>query len=283
METRVSSATKEVIISGDKPTVMIGERINPTGKKKLAESLRTGDFTLVRQEAREQVAAGADILDVNVGTGGVEEVVVLPEVIKIVMAEVDVPLCIDSGDPKALEAALKVYQGKALVNSVNGAEHTMQAVLPLVKEYNSAVIALVKDENGIPKDSEGRLKIADKIIERCGKVGIPLENIVVDCLALSTAVESNAGVVTLETIKKVKEKFGVNITLGASNISFSLPGREVVNEAFLAMAVREGLTCPVVNVAKVRKSIMATDLILGRDRLAQKYIKYYRQNTALFA
>jgi 5-methyltetrahydrofolate--homocysteine methyltransferase len=198
------------------------------------------------------------------------------------MDEVDVPLCIDSGDPKALAAALKVYQGKALVNSVNGAEHTMQAVLPLVKDYNAAVIALVKDESGIPKDADSRLKIADKIIERCSKIGIPIENIIIDCLALSVAVESNSALVTLETIRKIKEKFGCNITLGASNVSFSLPGREAVNEAFLSMAIREGLTCPVVNAAKVRKNIMAVDLILGRDRLAMKYIKYYRQNKELF-
>ncbi|WP_066635171.1 dihydropteroate synthase [Desulfolucanica intricata] len=283
METRLSSASKEVVISGVKQTVFIGERINPTGKKKLAEALKSGDYEkIIRREAREQVAAGADILDVNVGAGGVDEVALLPEVLKMVMDEVDVPLCIDSGNPYAIEAALKVYKGKPLINSVKGEESSLQKVLPLVKEYGAAVIALTLDDNGIPKDVDSRMKVVDKIIERCVKIGIPVEDIIVDCLALSVGVDNNAGLVTLETIKKVNEKYGVNITLGASNISFSLPGREVINNAFLPIAVAAGLTCPIVDVAKVRKSIMATDLILGRDKFAMRYIKYFRQNKDLF-
>lgn len=283
METILSSVSKEVIISHERFTVLIGERINPTGKKKFAEALQSGDFEeIIRREAREQVAAGASILDVNVGVGGVDEVAVLPEVVKVVMDEVDVPLCLDSADPKALEAALKVYQGKALVNSVNGEEATMNNVLPLVKQYGAAVIALLKDKNGIPKDPESRLVIADRIVNRCAKEGIPLENIVFDCIALSVAVESKAALITIETIRQIKEKFGTNITLGASNVSFSLPGREIINESFLAIAIAAGLTCPVVNAAKVRKSIMAADLIMGRDKFARSYLKYYREHQDLF-
>ncbi|MDA8211782.1 MAG: dihydropteroate synthase [Clostridia bacterium] len=282
METKVSSTTKEVVISSNKQTILIGERINPTGKKKLAEALRQGDFELVRLEAKQQVAAGADILDVNVGTGGVDEVKVLPEVVKVVMEAVDVPLCLDSGDSKALEAALKVYKGKALVNSVKGTEHSLEEVLPLVKAHGAAVIALPADERGIPEDAATRLEIIDKIINRCGKLGIPLEDIVVDCLALSVGVNSNAAIATLETARMVKEKYGVNQTVGASNISFSLPGREPINTVFLGLVIAAGVTCPVVDVAKVRKGIMATDLLLGHDRFSRRYLKYYRENQDMF-
>ena len=279
MKTIISSATREVIISGDKSTVMIGERINPSGKKKLAEAFQRGDFSeIVCLEAKEQLAAGAEVLDVNVGTGGVDEVALLPVVVKTIMAAVDAPLCLDSGDPKALEAALKVYRGKPLVNSVNGEEHSLQQVLPLVKQHGAAVIALLKDEKGIPATPAALLAIAEKIINRCAKEGIPLEDIVIDCLALSVAVDNQAGLITLETIKQIKEAFGTNITLGASNISFSLPEREVINGSFLAIAIAAGLTCPVVDAAKTKKSIMAADLILGRDKFARNYLRNYRQH-----
>ncbi len=281
METKVSSTTKEVIIS-DKRTALIGERINPTGKKKLAEALKLGDFALVRQEARNQVTAGADILDVNVGAGGVDEVMVLPQVVKLLMAETDTPLCFDSGDGKALAAALNVYNGKALVNSVKGTEHSLAQVLPLVQEHGAAVIALPADERGIPHDVETRLGIIDKIIERSTQLGIPLNDIVVDCLVLSVGVDGQAGLVTLETIRRVKATYGVNITLGASNISFGVPGREVINGVFLGMAIAAGCTCPVVDVAKVRKHILAADLLLGMDRFSRHYLKYYREHEELF-
>ncbi len=283
METRLASATSVLVISTDKQTTIIGERINPTGKKKLAEALQNGEYDeIVRREAREQVAAGADMLDVNVGAGGVDEIALLPEVVKIVMDEVDVPLCIDSGNPHAIEAALKVYQGKPLINSVKGEEHSLQTVLPLVREYGAAVIALPLDQNGIPNNADDRIRLVDRIVERCVKTGIPIEDIVIDCLAMSVGVDYNAGLVTLETIKRVKENYGVNMTLGASNISFSLPGREAVNDAFLSIAIAAGVTCPVVNVAKARKCILSSDLILGRDKFALRYIKYYRQNKEQF-
>ena len=279
METKVSSATMEVKI-GVNRTVLIGERINPTGKKKLAEALRQGDFEIVRLEAKQQVADGADILDVNVGTGGVDEVTMLPKVVKLLMEEVDVPLCFDSGDANALEAALKVYKGKALVNSIKGTEHSLEQLIPLLKEYGAAVIALPADERGIPNDADTRLQIIDRIIERCTKQGVPLEDIIIDGLAMSVGVDSKAGIVTLETIRRIKETYGVNITLGASNVSFSLPGREVINSVYLGMAIEAGVTCPVVDVAKVRKGIMATDLLLGMDRFAKRYLKFTRENQA---
>ncbi|HUW65160.1 MAG TPA: dihydropteroate synthase [Spirochaetia bacterium] len=281
METRLSGK-KEIVISGGKQTVLIGERINPTGKQRLAEALRTGQLEYVLHEAKEQVAAGADILDINVGAGGIDEAALLPEVVKLVGNEVDVPLCLDSGNPMAIEAALRVYTGKPLINSVKGEEQSMQTILPLVKEYGAAVIVLPLNEKGIPPDAATRLQIVDRIIEQCVKIGIPLNDIVVDCLALSVGVDPKAALVTLETIREVREKFGVNITLGASNVSFSLPGREVINTSFLALAIAAGVTCPVVDVAKVRRHVLATDLLLGRDNYALKFIRYYRSNKDRF-
>ncbi|NSW84283.1 MAG: dihydropteroate synthase [Syntrophothermus sp.] len=277
METRISSKNQEVTIGGSRKTVFIGERINPTGKKKMASALASGDLDYVLREARDQVEAGADVLDVNVGTSGVDEVKLLPEVVRLVQQEVDVPLCIDSGNPAALEAALKVYQGKPLVNSVSGEERSLEKVLPVVKDYGAAVIALPLDERGIPRDVETRLTIADKIVERCASLGIPLEDVVFDGLTLSLGVDSRAGVVTLETIRKIKEKYGVNLTLGASNISYGLPGREIINGVFLGVAIAAGVTCPIVDVAKVCASVLAADLILGLDNYGLRYIRYWRR------
>ena len=281
MITKVNGKGKEVLIGGKK-TVTIGERINPTGKKKIEAALKAKNYEVILEEAKTQIKDGADILDVNVGVGGVNEVEVLPELIEYLQKEIDVPLCIDSGDPKALEAALKVYEGKALVNSVNGEESSINSVLPLIKKYNCAVIALLKDEKGIPSTVEGRLEVAKYLFNKIDEAQISREDIVVDCLALSVAVESEAALITLDTIKQVHDKYDVNITLGASNVSFSLPARETVNNSFLPLGIYLGLTCPVVDVAKVRKSIVATDMILGRDRLGLNYIKCYRKNKSLF-
>ncbi len=277
MKTRVSSATKEVLISDDQPTVLIGERINPTGKKKLAAALLAGDMELVRKEAIAQVQAGADILDVNVGASGVDETRLLPQAVQAVMEAVDVPLSLDSDNPKSLEAALKIYQGKPIVNSVTGREHSLNEVLPLVKEYGAVVIGLTMDDEGIPMDSGRRLAIAHKIVDRVEVLGIPREDIIIDCLALTIAADSRAGLATLQAIRKVKAELGVNQTLGASNISYGLPDRDVLNSAFLALAITAGVTCPTVDVARVRQAVLATDLFLGRDGYAQRYIKAYRQ------
>jgi len=277
METRVSSATKEVLISGKGPTVLIGERINPSGKKKLAEALKTGNLDFIRQEALAQVKAGADILDVNVVTPGVDEVKVLPEVVKMVMEAVDLPLCIDINDPRALKEGLKVYKGKAIVNSVTGEEKSLAEILPIVKEHGAAVIGLTIDDGGIPKEADRRVAVARRIIERAGAIGIPPSDVIIDCLALTLGADSNAALVTLEAIRRVKAECDANQTLGASNISFGLPERPVINQAFLAVAIATGVTCPTVDAAKVRAAILATDLVLGRDRFAQRYIKDFRQ------
>jgi len=278
METKVSSASQEVLIGDNRPTVLIGERINPSGKKKMSQALKEENFDIIREEAKTQVEAGADILDVNVVTSGVDEVVMLPKVVEVVLEAVEVPLCIDINNPAALKEALKIYPGKPIVNSVSGEEKSLNEVLPLVKEYDTAVIGLALDDEGIPKEAGKRLEIANKIIERAESFGIPREDVIIDGLALSIGSDSNAGMVTLETIRKVRDELGVNQNLGASNISFGLPNRALLNQIFLAVAIANGLTCPTVNAATVRSAILATDLVLGRDRYAMRYIKDFRKS-----
>jgi 5-methyltetrahydrofolate--homocysteine methyltransferase len=277
MKTVVSSVSKEVWITGDGPTVLIGERINPSGRKNLADALRNGDLEFIVKEAVAQVQAGADILDVNVACPGVDEVAVLPKVLEKVMASVDVPLCIDFNHPGALKKALKVYKGKPIVNSVTGEEDSLNEVLPLVKEYGAAVVGLTLDESGIPKDPGQRLAVACKILERAGSLGIRPEDVIIDCLALTVGADSHAALTTLEAVRRVKEELDVNQTLGASNISFGLPERSVINHSFLTLAISEGVTCPTVDAAKVRPAILSIDLLLGRDRFAQRYLKNFRQ------
>jgi len=277
METRLSTATKEVVIGDDQPTVLIGERINPTGKKRMSEALKSGNLEIVRQEALAQVKAGADIIDINVSMFGVDEVTLLPQAVQAVIDTVDVPLCLDSANPEALEAALKVYKGKPLINSVTGEEHSLGKVLPLVKEYGTAVIGLVQDDEGIPSNPEGRLAIAYKIVDRAQAVGIPRQDIIIDCLAFSVGADTNSALVTIETARRVKAELGVNLTLGASNVSFGLPDRNLVNNAFVAMVIAAGVTCLIVDVAKVRPIVVAADLVLGYDKHARRYIEAYRQ------
>jgi len=277
--TIVSSATQKVEISRDRPTVIIGERINPTGRKALQTALLEGNLEIVRQDALAQVEAGAAILDVNAGIPGVDEPALLQRVLSAVMEVTDVPLCIDTANPKALAAALALYKGKALVNSVNGEERSLSAVLPIVKEHGAAVIGLCMDDDGIPPTPEKRLAVAGKIIERAGRLGIPPEDVVIDPLALTMGADSNAGRVALDTIKLVVEEFGVNITMGASNISYGMPDRAYINAAFIAMAIQAGLNCPIVDAAKVRPYILAADLALGRDEYAMRYIKGFRQRS----
>jgi 5-methyltetrahydrofolate--homocysteine methyltransferase len=282
METILKSAKKTVVISPEKPTVLIGERINPTGRKRLATALAEGNLEIIRGEAEAQVEAGADVLDVNVGAAGVDEVDLLPKAVRIVMETVDVPICIDSADIGALRAALAVHQelapeGKPLINSVNGEEERLEKVLPLVAEFKTAVIGLAMDDDGIPNESAKRLAVAQTIVERAGALGIPPEDIAIDCLALTVGADSQAAVVSLGAMEMVRAELGVNMTLGASNVSFGLPDREVVNWAFLAMAIQNGVNCPIVNAAKVRPAILAADLLLGRDEYAMRYIKAYKK------
>ena len=278
METKISSATKEIIISYDRVTVLIGERINPSGKKKLTAALQAGDLEYACKEATAQVQAGANVLDVNVAALGVDEVTLLPKAVQAIQAVVDVPLCVDSTNPAALEAALKVYKGKALVNSVKGEEESMNTVLPVIKHYGAAVVGLTMDEKGIPGDSERRVAIAHRIIERAEKMGIPREDIVIDCLARTLAAESQSGPAVLTAMRRVRMELGVNQTMGAGNVSFYMPDRHFLTGVFLAIAMDAGITCPILDVALIRPYVLAADLILGRDNHALKYIRAFRES-----
>lgn len=278
METILKSDKKEVKVTFEAPFTIIGEKINPTGRKKLAAALKEGDYDYVRNLAKKQVEAGADILDVNVGVPGIDEVAVLPEVAKLVSELVEVPLCLDSANHKAIAAALAVLPGRPLVNSVNGEEKSLEAVLPVVKEYGVAVIGLTMDDEGIPNDAETRLAIAEKILERAGKLGIPADDVIIDPLVLTVGADSNAGAVTLQTIRLLKEQFGVNINLGASNVSFGLPDRHTINQAFLSLAMGIGATCAITDPIKLTSTIRATDLLMGRDKFGARYINYWRDN-----
>jgi len=282
LTTSITSRTTSVEICRDNPTVMIGERINPTGRKMVLAALEAGDFDIVRTDATSQVQAGARVLDVNAGVPGADEPALLQQVMRTVMEVTDVPLCIDTADPLALEAALSIYEGKALVNSVNGEDKSLQTVLPLVKEHEAAVIGLCMDDDGIPTTSEARLRAAAKVIEHAAKLGIPPEDIVIDPLAMTMGADHTAGRMTLETIELVVREFGVNITMGASNISFGLPDRKFVNAAYMAMAIHAGLTCPITNPLEpeVAIAVLGADLAMGRDDYGMNWIKAFRQRKA---
>ncbi len=281
MHTVLKSAGKEVTIGIDKPFVMIGEKINPTGNKKLAAALQEGNLDAVRQLAARQVAWGADVLDVNVGVPGLDEVQMIARVVEIVGQAVDVPICIDSGKAEILAAGLKAAPGKPLVNSVNAEEKQLASILPVVKDRGAAVIGLTIDENGIPKTAEERVAAADKIIQRAVKMGIPAEDIIIDPLVMTVGSDSKAALVTLQTIELVRKEFGVNINLGASNVSFGLPDRLIVNQAFLALGIQAGATCSITDPIKLGSTVRASDLLLGRDGFSVRYIKYFRNAEAL--
>ncbi len=236
-----------------------------------------GPFSVVCCEAVAQVQAGAEILDVNVGMIGIDEVVLLPAVVKAVMGVVDVPLCLDSNNREALEAALNIYQGKAIVNSVSGREQDLCEILPLVRKSGAAVIGLTMDDRGIPTDADGRVAIAHRIVEQAAAIGIPPEDIIIDCITLTIGSNGKAGKVAIEAIGRVKTDLGVNQTLGASNISFGLPNRDLLNSAFIVQAITAGVTCPTVDAAKALPIVLATDLLLGRDLYAKRYIHEYRR------
>ena len=279
MHTRLSSATREVVIGHDLPVVIIGERINPTGRKKLAAALQAGDMSVVQDDARRQTEAGALVLDVNVGVSGGDEVDLMHRAMAAVRQVSDAPLCIDSANPKVLAAGLKAYEGKALVNSVNGEEAKLSEVLPLVAEHKAAVVALTMDDAGIPMDVDTRLRIAEKIIKRAETLGIPAEDVIIDPLAMSVASDDQAGLAALQALTRIRDEFGVNQTIGASNISFGLPDRRAVNTVFLAMAVNCGLTCPITDptVWEIRRTLLLADLLSGRDEFAMNFITAYRE------
>jgi len=272
-----SAGGKEVAIGDNAPTVLIGERINPFGKGPVKEALLSGRMDPIREEILKQVEAGADILNVSVNAFGIDEGVVLPRVISEITKAVDVPLCLESRNHFALEETLKLGCGKPIISSVTGEDRTLEDILPLVRKFNTVVVALASDASGIPKEPLKRLQIIEQIIDRTDKMGIPREDILVDCIAESSAVNDQAAVATLETMRIVKRELRVNLVLGASNVSFGLPNRSVINSVFLALAIQTGLTCAIVNAAKMKPYIMAADLLLGRDPWARRYVTYYRR------
>jgi 5-methyltetrahydrofolate--homocysteine methyltransferase len=276
MQTILRGTSREVIIDTTGPVVIIGESINPTRRKKLVTTLQEWNFDYVLELAENQIKAMADVLDVNVGFPGVDDVKLLPATILAIRNKFDIPVCIDSPNPKAIEAALKVAEGKCLINSVNGEEKSLNVLLPVAKEYGAAIIALTMDENGITQDPEKRLIIAEKILERAINAGIREEDVIIDPLAMAVSADPRACMVTLETIRLVHQKLGLNITLGSSNISFGLPNRDVLNSAFMSLAILNGLTCPIANPEKITASIRATDLILGNDDYAVRFVENFQ-------
>ncbi len=281
MHTILKSNSKTVTIGHDKPFVIIGEKINPTGIKKLGQALVDQNFEYVQHLAKRQVAWGADVLDVNVGHPQIDEAAIMPKVVEAILAVADVPLCIDSNEPKILEAGLKVTPGKPLVNSVNGEDKQLATVLPIVKDRGAAVIGMAIGNEGIPPTAEGRLAAAGKIIERAAKMGIPAEDIIIDPLVMTVGHNSQAGLVTLKAIELITKEYGVNISLGASNVSFGLPDRHAVNSAFLALAIQAGVTTSITDPIKLGNSIKAIDLLLGKDANSMRYLKYFRATEKL--
>ena len=278
-KTLVSSATKEVVIGFDQPFVMIGERINPTGRKLLSEEMSKGDFSRVEQDTLAQVAAGAQMLDVNAGIPLADEPKILADTIKLVQSLTDVPLSIDSSIVAALQAGLEVYQGKALLNSVTGEEERLEAVLPLVKKYSCAVVAISNDETGISEDPDVRFAVAKKIVDRAKDYGIPSSDIVVDPLVMPIGALNSAGMQVIKLVRRLQEELKVNTTCGASNVSFGLPNRNGINSAFLTMAIASGLTSAITNPLheSVMQSVLGADVMMGNDPNCVRWIKRYRQ------
>jgi 5-methyltetrahydrofolate--homocysteine methyltransferase len=282
LETVLSSRSREVVVSIDRPFVIIGERINPTGRKVLAAEMKEGKMDRVRADAIAQAAAGAHMLDVNAGIPQLDEAELLVAAIKAVCGVSDAPICIDSSIIEALEAGLAAYQGKALVNSVTAEEERMERILPLVKKHGAAVIGMANDETGISMVPEERLALARRIIERAADHGIPPEDVIIDPIAMTVAADPTCGLITLETMRLIRDQLGNNMTCGASNVSFGLPDRATVNAAFLPLAMHAGLTCAITNplVPEVRRAVLAGDLLLGHDEYAMRWIAGYRAEVA---
>ena len=278
MHSILRSASKEVIIGHDVPFVIIGERINPTGRKKFQEQLRAGDLSQIEIDVQQQVEGGADVLDVNMGVPLTDEPDLLSRAIKLVQSKTDLPICIDSSVIEALEAGLKAYEGKALVNSMTGEDDRMELILPLVKEHKAVIMALSNDETGIPATAQERLVITEKIVRTVEKYGIPLEDLVMDPLAMTVGADVEAVKITLETIHLIKEKFGLNMSMGASNVSFGLPNRHTVNASFLPMAMAAGLTSAIMDARtkEIGTSVRAADLLLGNDPWGGNWISAFR-------
>ena len=278
-DTVISSATREVVIGFERPFVMIGERINPTGRKILAAEMAAGDFTRVEADARAQVEAGAQMLDVNAGIPLADEPAILARTIQLVQSITDVPLSIDSSIVAALEAGLAVYQGKALVNSVTGEEERLESVLPLVRKYGAAVVAISNDETGISEDPDVRFAIARKIVERAADHGIPACDVIVDPLVMPIGAINTAGRQVMQLLQRLRTELRVNSTCGASNVSFGLPNRNGVNAAFLTMAIGAGLTSAITNPlhAEVMQACLGADVMMGHDPNCAQWIRKYRE------
>ncbi|CAB4747616.1 MAG: methyltetrahydrofolate cobalamin methyltransferase [Actinobacteria bacterium] len=283
MHTVLSSATKTVTIGPDQPFCIIGERINPTGRKIFQEQLRAGDLSAIERDVIAQVEAGATMLDVNMGAPLIDEPVVLAQAVRLVQSLTDLPLCIDSSVVEALEAGLQAYQGKALVNSITAEDERMELILPLVKKYGAAVIALPNDEFEIPEDPMRRLELVRHIVDTAtGKYGIPIEDIIIDPLAMPIGADSSLVNRTLETIALIKEHVGVNMTLGASNVSFGMPERHAINSVFVPMAMAVGLTSAIMDsrTEQVVMAVRAADLMLGNDEWGASWIAAHRARLA---
>jgi 5-methyltetrahydrofolate--homocysteine methyltransferase len=282
VDTVIQSRSRTVVIGSQRPFCVIGERINPTGRKAFAEELRAGNLETVAADALAQVEAGADALDVNAGIPLVDEAELLVSMVRLVQDTVDAPLCIDSSVIEALEAGLGAYEGKALVNSVTGEDERLEAILPLIARHGAAVVGLANDETGIPETPEERLAVARKIVSAAGDHGIPPEDVLIDPLAMTVGAATDAVAVTLRTIRLIREELGVNMTLGASNVSFGLPERHALNAAFLAMAAAAGLTSAIMNALAPEcvQSVRASDLLLGKDEWGASWIAKFRERQA---
>lgn len=281
MDTVLRSPSKTVTISADGPFTIIGERINPTGRKSFAEALRNGDLSTVATDAAAQVTAGADVLDVNAGIPLVDEAALLSDMLRVAQETVDVPICIDSSVIEALEAGLSVYQGRALVNSVTAEDERLDEILPIVARHGAAVIGLANDETGIPETPAKRLACARKIVHAAGDYGIPAHDVVIDPLAMTVGADTDAVTTTLRTISLIRDELGVNMCLGASNVSFGLPRRHELNAAFLPMAMAAGLTSAIMSTAAVCvDAVRAADLLLGHDAWGASWIATHRARQA---
>lgn len=283
MHTTVSSANQTLIIGSDQPFCIIGERINPTGRKVFQEQLRAGDLSAVEKDVADQVASGAMMLDVNMGAPLVDEAVLLAQAVKLIQGLTDMPLCIDSSVVEALDAGLAAYEGKALVNSVTAEDERMELILPLVKKYGAAVIALPNDDKEIPEEPERRFELTEYIVQMAtSKYGIPIEDIVIDPLAMPIGADSQMVVRTMETIELIADKIGVNMTLGASNVSFGMPDRHTLNSVFLPMAMGAGLTSAIMDARtpQIVTAVKAADLMLGNDEWGMNWIAAHRAREA---
>jgi 5-methyltetrahydrofolate--homocysteine methyltransferase len=280
MHTVLSSATKTVTIGDDVPFVIIGERLNPTGRKLFQEKLRADDLSTINIDVADQVAGGCDMLDVNMGVPLTDEPALLARAIKLVQSLTDLPICIDSSVIEALDAGLAVYEGKALVNSMTGEDERMDIILPLVKKYDAAILALPNDEIEIPMLAKDRMVIVEKIVRRVEKEGISLDNLLIDPLAMPVGADPENVKHTLETIYLIKEKYGLNMSIGASNVSFGLPNRHALNSAFMPMAMSMGLTSAIMDgrTPEVVQAVRAADLLLGLDQWGANWITNFRAN-----